>query len=96
MLWSPGYGGHTSAVLVNEMSPSVEHPAVVEGHQSVSGCGGCVLSVLSVCVLQRGELVLSEHLIHNKRPVTNTEHPISTQANRRLASQPSSSQGLKN
>lgn len=75
MLWSPGYGGYTSAVLVNEVSPSVEHPAVVEGHEGVSGCGGCVLSVLSVCVLQRGELVLSEHLIHNKLPVRNTDIP---------------------
>lgn len=57
-LWSPGYGRHASAVLVDEVAPGVEHPAVVEGHEGVSGCGGGVLSVLAVRILQWGELVL--------------------------------------
>lgn len=50
-LRSPGYGGHASAVLVDEVAASVEHPAVMEGHEGVSGCGGCVLPVLTVRIL---------------------------------------------
>lgn len=34
----------------------------------MSGCGGRVLPILAVSVLQRGELVLPQHLVHNKRP----------------------------
>ena len=71
-LWSPGDGGYTSAVLIDEVAPSVEHPAVVEGHEGVSSCGGRVLSVLTVRILQRGELVLPQHLVHNKSPVGHT------------------------
>lgn len=67
-LLSPGYGGHASAVLVDEVAAGVEHPAVMEGHEGVSGCSGRVLPVLSVCILQRGELVLPQHLVHNKGP----------------------------
>lgn len=62
-----------SAVLVDEVAPGVEHPAVVEGHEGVSGCGGRVLCVLTVRILQGGELVLPQHLIHNKRPVGHTQ-----------------------
>lgn len=73
-LRSPGYGRDSSAVLVDEVAPRVEHPAVMEGHEGVSGCGGRVLSILSVCILQRGELVLPQHLIHDKSPETKNSH----------------------
>lgn len=66
---SPWYGRHTSAVLVDEVTPSIEHPAVMQRHEGVSGCGGRVLSILTVCILQRGELVFPQHLVHNKGPV---------------------------
>lgn len=58
-LWSPGNSRHPSAIFVDEVSASVQDPSVMERHQCVSGSGGCVFSVLTVCVLQRGELVLS-------------------------------------
>lgn len=73
-LRSPGYGRYSSAVLVDEVAPSVEHPAVVEGHEGVSGCGGRVFSLLSVGILQRGELVLPEHFVHDKGPETKHSH----------------------
>lgn len=65
---SPGNGGQAAAVLVDEVAPGVEHPAVVQGHERVPGRGGVVLAVLTVCVLQRGELVFPQHLIHHKLP----------------------------
>lgn len=80
-LRSPGYGGHVSAVFVDKVAPSVEHPAVVEGHEGVSGCGGRVLCILTVCILQRGELILTQHLVHHKCPVADAQQHISTQAN---------------
>lgn len=67
-LRSPGYGGHASSVFVDEVAAGVEDPAVVEGHEGLSGCGGRVLPILGVGVLQRGELVLPQHLVHNKLP----------------------------
>lgn len=70
-----------SAVLIDKVGPGVEHPTVMEGHEGVSGCGGRVLCVLTVCVFQRGELVLPQHLVHNKCPVGHTQQHISTQAN---------------
>lgn len=48
---SPGDGRHTGTVLIDEVAPCVEHPAVVEGHEGMPGCGGRVLTVLTVCVL---------------------------------------------
>lgn len=68
-LESPGYGGHTSAILIDEVAPSIEHPAMVKGHQGVSGGGGSVLSILTICILQGGELILPQDLENNKRPV---------------------------
>lgn len=65
---SPGNCRHPSAVLVDEVTASVEHPAVVEGHEGVSSRGGGVLSVLSVSILQRGELVFAQHLVYDKGP----------------------------
>lgn len=67
-LSSPGYGRHAPSVLVDKVAAGVEDPAVVEGHEGVSGCGGRVLPALGVGVLQRGELVLPQHLVHNKLP----------------------------
>lgn len=72
-LQSPGYGRHTPSVFVNKVAASVEDPTVVEGHEGVSGCGGRVLSILPVSVLQRGELVLPQHLVHYKGPGENTQ-----------------------
>lgn len=66
---SPGNGGNMSAVLVDEVATSVEHPAVVQRHEGVSCCGGRVLCILAVCVFQRGELVLPQDLVHHKLPV---------------------------
>lgn len=72
-LQSPGYGGHTPSVFVDKVAAGVEDPAVVEGHEGVSGCGGRVLAILAVSILQGGELVLPQHLVHNKRPGGNTQ-----------------------
>lgn len=66
---APRYGRHACAVLVDEVAPSIEHPAMVERHQRVSGRCGRVLPILTVCVLQGWELVLPQHLVHNKCPV---------------------------
>lgn len=71
-LHSPGYGGHAPSIFVDKVAAGVEDPAVVEGHEGVSGCGGRVLPILAVRILQRGELVLPQHLVHNKRPGGNT------------------------
>lgn len=68
-LWSPGYGWHTSAILVDEVASGIEDPAVVERRQSMSGCGGCVFAILAVSVLQRRKLVLPQHFVHDKCPV---------------------------
>lgn len=65
---SPGDGRHPSAVLIDEVSAGVEHPAVVEGGEGVSSRGGRVLAILSVGVLQRRELVLAQDLVHDKLP----------------------------
>lgn len=72
-LQSPGYGGHTPSVFVDKVAAGVEDPAVVEGHEGMSGCGGRVLAILAVSILQGGELVLPQHLVHNKRPGGNTQ-----------------------
>lgn len=65
---SPGDGRHPSAVFVNEVSASVQHPAVVEGGEGVSSRGGRVLAILSVGVLQGRELVFAQDLVHDKHP----------------------------
>lgn len=65
---SPGDGGEACAILVHEVSPCVEHPAVVQGHQGVPCRGGVVLAVLAVCILQWRELILTQNLIHHKLP----------------------------
>lgn len=66
---SPGDGRHPSAVLVDEVPAGVEHPAVVQGSEGVSGRGGRVLAILPVGVLQRRELVFTKDLVHHKLPV---------------------------
>lgn len=41
---------------------------MVQGHQGVPCRGGVVLAVLAVRVLQRRELILTQHLVHHKFP----------------------------
>lgn len=53
----PGDGWEARAIFIYEVSPSIEDPAVVKGHQSVPCSGWVVLPVLTVCILERGELV---------------------------------------
>lgn len=59
------------------MAPGVQDPAVVQGHEGVSGCGGRVLPALGVRVLQRGELVLPQNLVHHERPFLG-EHGVTS------------------
>ena len=66
---SPGNGGDARAVLVDEVPPGVQHPAVMQRHEGVPGRGGRVLTVLAVGVLQRRELVFPQHLEHHELPV---------------------------
>lgn len=76
LLRSPWYGGHAPAVLIDEVAPSIQNPAVVKGHEGMSGCGRCVLSILSVSILEWGELIFPQHLIDNKFPAQkNTTQP---------------------
>lgn len=65
---SPGDGGDACTVFVHKVPPRIEDPAVVQGHQGMSGCRGVVLAVLAVCVLQRRKLILAQHLVHHKLP----------------------------
>jgi len=65
---SPRDGGDARAVFIHKVPPRIENPAVVQGHQGVSGCGGVVLAVLAVRVLQGRKLVLAQHLVHHELP----------------------------
>lgn len=65
---SPRDGGDARAIFVHKVPSCIENPAVVQGHQGMSGCGGVVLAVLAVCILQGRKLVLTQHLVHHKFP----------------------------
>lgn len=51
-LKSPRNGGHAPSVFVDKVAAGVEDPAVMEGHEGMSGRGGRVLPILAVSVLQ--------------------------------------------
>ena len=67
-VFAPGDCRDSCAVLIGEMSAGIEHPPVMEGHEGVACCGGVVLPILAVSVLQRRKLILSQHLVHHKLP----------------------------
>lgn len=54
----PGNRWKAGTIFIYEVAPSIEHPAMVQGHQSVPCSRRVVLPILTVSVLQRGELVL--------------------------------------
>lgn len=64
----PGNGWEARAVFVDEVAAGIEDPAVMEGQQGVPRGGRIVLPVLTVRVLEGGELIFTEHFVHHKLP----------------------------
>lgn len=69
---SPGYSRHGGSVLIYEMTACFEDPAVVQGHEGIACSCGIVFPILTVRILQRRKLILSQHLVHHKPPNTHT------------------------
>lgn len=64
----PGNGWEARAIFIYEVAPCIEDPAVMKGQQSMPCSSRIVLPVLTVCILQWGKLIFSEHFIHHKLP----------------------------
>lgn len=54
------------AIFIHKVASSIEDPAMVQRHEGMSGSGGVVFPILTVCILQRRELVFTQHFVYHK------------------------------